>query len=67
VDGARWPLDDAACRSEVAIDGIVAGTGRTATGATIVNIEQKITREWYEALRPLRAAPWPVSVAVCDR
>ncbi len=67
VDGARWPLDDAACRSEVAIDGIVAGTGRTATGATIVNIEQKITRECYEALRPLRAAPWPVSVAVCNR
>ena len=67
VDGASWPLDDAACRSEVAIDGVVAGTGRTATGATIVNIERKITRECYEALRSLRAAPWPVSVAVCDR
>ena len=67
VEGASWPLDDADCRSEVAIDGVVAGTGRTATGATIVNIERKITRECYEALRPLGAAPWPVSVAVCDR
>ena len=65
VDGASWPLDDAACRSEVAIDGVVAGSGRTASGATIVNIEQEITRECYEALRPLRAAPWPVSVAAC--
>ena len=65
VEGASWPLDDAACLSEVAIDGVVAGRGRTATGATIVNIERKITRECYEALQPLGAAPWPVSIEAC--
>ncbi len=67
VDGASWPLDDAACRSEVAIDGVVASSGRTAAGATIVNIERTITGGCYEALRPLGAAPWPVSVAACGR
>ena len=67
VDGASWPLDDAACQSDVEIEGVVAGTGRTARGATIVNIERKITRECYEALRPARALPWPVSIEACGR
>ncbi len=67
TNGASWPLDDDACRSDTVIDGVVAGKGRTASGATIVNIERKISRECYEALRPLGAAPWPVSVAACGR
>ena len=65
ADGARWPLDDEACRSGVPIDGVVAGRGRTASSATIVNIEREITRACYEALRPLRTAPWPVSAGAC--
>ena len=65
IDGASWPLDEEICRSDVPIEGIVAGRGRTASGATIVNIEREITRECYEALRPLGAAPWPVVVGAC--
>ncbi len=65
TSGANWPLDDDACRSDVVIDGVVAGSGRTASGATTVIIEREITRECYEALQPLGAAPWPVSVAAC--
>ena len=63
--GARWPLADEVCRSDVPIDGIVAGHGRTASGATIVNVEREIARACYEALRPLRAARWPVSAKAC--
>ncbi len=66
VGGADWPLDEEACRSDVAIKGVVAGSGRTALGATIVVVEREISRECYEALRPLGAAPWPPGVAGCE-
>jgi len=64
--GADWPLDDEACRSDVAIDGVVAGSGRTASGATTVVVEREISRKCYEALQPLGASPWPPSVEACD-
>ncbi len=65
VSGTTWPLADEVCRTDVPIAGIVAGSGHSASGAAIVNIEREISRECYEALRPLGAAPWPVSIEAC--
>ena len=65
ASGATWPLADEACRTDVAIEGIVAGSGQAASGAAIVNVEREISRDCYEALRPLGAAPWPVSIEAC--
>lgn len=64
-DGASWPLEQEACRSDVEIDGVVAGSGRTASGETIVAVERKIARECYEALLRLDAPPWPVPNEAC--
>ena len=65
VSGASWPLADEACRTDAAIEGVVAGSGHAASGAAIVTVEREISRECYEALRPLGAAPWLVSVEAC--
>ncbi len=66
VSGATWPLADEACRTDAAIEGVVAGSGHSAAGAAIVNVEREISRACYEALSPLGPAPWPVSVEACD-
>jgi hypothetical protein len=66
VSGAEWPLAAEACRSDVAIEGTVAGKGRTAFGATTVVVEREVSRQCYEALQPVDASSWPLPEEACD-
>ena len=63
--GASWPHDDEDCRSNVPVEGVVGGSGRTASGETIVFVERKISRECHAALEPLGATPWPIDDEAC--
>jgi len=41
VGGTTWPLAEEACRTDTAIEGVVAGSGHSAAGAAIVNVERE--------------------------
>ncbi|MDA1061442.1 MAG: hypothetical protein O2895_00775 [Chloroflexi bacterium] len=63
--GLLWPAAHEDCRSDVPIDGVVAGEGRLATGETIVVVEREISRACYEALTASLGASWPVPAEAC--
>jgi len=63
TDGDPWPSSTSGCSSDVAIEGVVSGTGVAPTGDGIVLVSTEVTEACFARVSP--GGLWPIEDSHC--